>query len=189
MSYYIVTNMTDSDVLLEDIGVRLSGRGASASVGKAEFESSASVRAATRSISARIVGPVPPVWPFSAPRRPAPPSPPPPAAAPPAAPAPPADHMAALAALTARLDRLMSSVEPAIARLGQAPAQPSASSAVTAGPSPRAAQVAPADPIFIPSSIVPSGADARVKLDTTTSDGSGVDESADALRKLRRGSK
>jgi hypothetical protein len=43
----------------------------------------------------------------------------------------------------------------------------------------------PADPVFIPSSIVPKDASMNVRLETLETDRPDIDESADALRRLR----
>jgi len=178
MSHYLIRNETDSDIVLEDIGVRLSGRGATANVEPTVFESSSSVKSAAGRISSQFVR-TSAVWPFSL-RRPQTPS----AALPPAALPPPIPVPvdASNSELSRKIDGLMlaiSSLKPS----GVMEPSHHPSSVTTATPRDRI--MPPADPVFIPSSIVPKDASMNVRLETLETDRPDIDESADALRRLR----
>lgn len=191
MSHYVITNESSSDIYLEDIGIRLSGRGSSAVVGKPEFESSKSVKSVGKAISYRLVEPS--IWPFSA-RKPAQlVSPPPKTVNSSQDPKPdhPAVKMEMIAALKIiqRLDKIVAAMENSSM---QAKTPTSGKLETTAyhevGRDPSSIQVNQfsKDPVFIPSSIIPKDAEIRVNLKESESERPDLEETAKALKKMRK---
>jgi hypothetical protein len=187
VSHYLIRNETDSDVVLEDVGVRLSGRGATATVEATVFESSSSVKSASGRISFQLVR-TPAVWPFSLRRQVAASSPIAsiPIASIPIAPAPVASADSSNAEISRKLDGLMSAISSLKPSSGGSERSHSADVTVGAVHGAPKFSAPPADPVFIPGSIVPKDASMNVRLETLETDRPDIDESADALRKLRR---
>jgi hypothetical protein len=175
---YEVSNRISSPVVLEDIGVRLSPSGSPGSVvtisQSLHDASSDLVRLkGLRCVSISILSPpskvraLTSVWPLSALVRPSPSPPPAPLALAPPPPAPPAS----LSGVEARLSEIVSLLASGTLRL---PSQPTTSA------EPRAA-----DPMFVPSKIVPD-AESTITVAATVSDSPDFDASAEALNRIRK---
>lgn len=186
MSHYIVTNITNSEVVLEDVGVRLAGR-ASSPVGVAEFEASSSVRDNHRFLSVRLVHtPIPSasVWPLSLKSPMEPPnhsnhSPKPDVKAEPVG--------ASNAALHAKIDQLTALVASLVASKDQAVQSPTPSFIPQKSASSKPVEIqVPPEPVFIPSSIVPKDAEVQVKLNTSEKDRPDIGATTASLKEMRR---
>lgn len=196
-----VRNLTRSSLTVEDLGLVLQAAGGAddaATITEHSHAHSRSLRAleSRQLVSVVQVKEAPlPIWPAS--------KPPGASALPPAAPeplpspAPPVPHVAAappippseVSELRASIDLLRAAVE----RLASAPQAPSVvyvpQSSVQRDAHRQVQASSTPDPQFIPSRILPDEAGGQIHVRKEESDGSGLDESAGALKSLRRRAK
>jgi len=186
---YEVSNHLGTSLVIEDIGVILQARGGSDSSRVITSNMRDSSSDLKRMLQLRWVSvtsrPVPvkasiPVWPLSVRRvqaDPGLPAPGPPRAAPPdRAPSPPGPDVSVLAHSVAQMDGKMSEILSLLRGVQAA----GGSLAAT-----EAARAVRADPVFLPSKMVPD-AEVSMKVVSSESDSAGFDESKEALSKLRR---
>ncbi len=187
MITYEVTNLLPTSLTIEDIGVNLQPAGGTQSskvLSEHTYKASRHIRSCeqrkwVKVVVRRAFVPRPiPVWPFS--KAPPAPAPPPPPSTPAAS--RPSRSEVVLAGLIQKLEILINRVQ----------------SAPTSSPAPQQTLLAPArarlaedvsvaaDPLFIPSSIVPTTAEVRIRVDESTTEKGDFESGTDALRKLRK---
>ncbi len=181
----VITCLSPSSVAVEDLGVRLSGRGSTASVLESSALASSDLK---RRVADRLVSvsrePSARVWPVARPARPpAALESPPPASAPSSSPASAVsdpDLLRVLTDISGKLGDLLRRPSPPPAEVVAAHVRAIASHASVPEGLPGAAH-----PQFIPSTIVPTESAADIKVKQAESS-VGVDDSISALRKLRK---
>jgi len=176
---YLVTNRLSASLLIHDIGVRLDPGGSkllseqtySASKTIQEYLQKGWVHVSQRQTP---VKPSIPVWPLSqAPVEP-----------PSAPPAPPAQDPA-VQGLVAELRGLISTLTPLAAALSRGPIV-THQTAAAVGVIPQAAAQPSDEPMFIPKTIVPEGADVSINVAKSETAGEDFDAGLEALKKARR---
>lgn len=199
MTLWKIRNLTASSLTVEDLGIALQASGGADDSATVTEHSHAHSRSLRNLESRRLVSVTPireapmPVWPVSKPKdlsSDVPPQEVAPVSIPVPAPAPiscpdPVVPSTEVAELRASIDSLRAVIE----RLVAAPGLPTMMYVPQGPPGslpiPQST-VSSADPQFIPSRILPVGADAQIHAKKEESDGSSVDESAGALKNLRK---
>jgi len=173
-----ITNMSSMSVVIEDIGVRLNGRGSTVIIDAGLLASSKLINQVSSLLLIEDYRPAPAIWPFATNPPPTvtkiksdrkPPEPPKVAV--------PANQSLDLSPLTDRLDKLVSLMSnPQVVYQSGAEA-----------PSHRfsAPSVPPPDLVFIPSSILPTDATSSLQVKTEELANSDISDSVAALRRMK----
>jgi len=174
--------LVPTSVVVEDLNVRLAGKGNEVTVMTSAAEASRDLRRCldARQVALLRVGPE--VWPVAGPvvLPPLPPLPPPPQPVPAPASVPPES--------SPELLRMLSSIDESLKALLQRPSPPSPEAVAAHMKSlvPAGLPVDEQHPRFIPSTILPSDDGAGSDIKVRTSEGAPVDASVSALKELRK---
>lgn len=175
-----ITNLVQSEVVVEDIGLRLA-RGASKVIDDNTYLSSRNLVALSdaRVVSVAAAQPArPSVWPLSSPRLPPPPPPPPRTD----------DRDSAVASLV----QSMAAMQERIGQLVDALSKQQPSQAVAYPMNPAAAPIPmvpfaqTAEVTFIPSKVVPDADTSNLKVKSDEVSADGFDDARSALKKARK---
>jgi hypothetical protein len=194
MKTYEIKNLSSTSVYLEDLGIRLNGKGATARISEDTMNASKSIKEMRSMLALTPIKPVP-VWPFSGPsvkvkrdlsvKQDTPPAPPVPEA--PKNPIVvdvhvPAQDTSKMDALLDKMTNLLSSIGSLteMASRNITTSAPSASTIIQGVNTPLVS-----DPIFIPSKIVPDAKSVQVSLSENKQDRPDIEEATKSLKKLR----
>jgi hypothetical protein len=180
MKKYVVVSIHDSSVSIEDCGITLPSRGSSAYITEHQYKYSKDIMRMKDMISLRWVGTTG-IWPItnSVPVDDKPASPPP-------------YHIAKRQSQDDMMDRLLSKLDrltDVLSRIPDAPVRPISSSGSSTEKQKNPYHPEDDEPMFIPSSVVPKDAVAKINTTSDSSERSDIEDVSNLLKTLRAAKK